>query len=97
MEYPASLVPRLDALGSMKLTGNQLRAVTANAIEVLESANVWSLPALCKFMDQSGPGAMCGEVVEALRRMGLGGDADNNHSGGDTGDGRRGRGSKTTF
>ena len=50
LEYPASLVPRLDALGSMKLTGNQLRAVTANAIEVLESANVWSLPALCKFL-----------------------------------------------
>ena len=35
---------------------------------------------------------MCGEVVEALRRMSLGGDADNDDSGGATGEGRGGRG-----
>ena len=97
VEDPAALVPCLDALGYMRLTGAQLRAVTADAIEALESSDVWSLPALCKFMDQSGPGAMCGEVVEALRRMSLGGDADNNDSGGATWEGRGGRGSEATF
>ena len=51
VEDPAALVPCLDALGYMRLTGAQLRAVTADAIEALESSDVWSLPALCKFMD----------------------------------------------
>ena len=50
VEDPASLVPCLDALGSMRLTGVKLRAVTADTIEALESANVWLLPALCKFL-----------------------------------------------
>ena len=50
VEDPAALFPRLDNLGSMKLTGAQLRAMTANAIEVLKSAKVWSLPELCKLL-----------------------------------------------
>ena len=97
VEDPAALVPCLDALGYMRLTGAQLRAVTSDAIEALDSADVWSLPAMCKSLAQSGMGAMCGEVVEALRRMGLGFDADNDDSGGATGEGKGGRGSEATF
>ena len=97
VEDPAALVLCLDALGPMRLTFAHLRDVTADAIEALDSADVWSLLALCKFLAQSGMGAMCGEVVEALRRMGLGFDADNDDSGGATGEGKGGRGSESTF
>jgi len=72
-EDPALLVPCLDALSSLRLGAEQMAEVAGDALRSLQTADVGSLPALCRFLVQSSPPSLCGEVVEALRDVRLGG------------------------
>ncbi len=67
------LIPCLDALSSLRLSPEQLRGVTVDALTSLQTADIWCLPAVCKFLVQNAPPSMCEDVVEALREMRLGG------------------------
>ena len=67
------LIPCLDALSSLRLSPEQLRGVTMDALTSLQTADIWCLPAVCKFLVQNAPATMCEDVVEALREMRLGG------------------------
>jgi len=67
------LIPCLDALSSLRLSPEQLRGVTMDALTSLQTADIWCLPAVCKFLVQTAPASMCEDVVEALREMRLGG------------------------
>ena len=67
------LIPCLDALSSLRLSPEQLRGVTMDALTSLQTADIWCLPAVCKYLVQNAPAPMCEDVVEALREMRLGG------------------------
>lgn len=72
-EDSSLLIPCLDALSSLRLSPEQLRGVTMDALTSLQTADIWCLPAVCKFLVQNAPATMCEDVVEALREMRLGG------------------------
>lgn len=72
-EDSSLLIPCLDALSSLRLSPEQLQGVTVDALTSLQTADIWCLPAVCKFLVQNAPATMCEDVVEALREMRLGG------------------------